>query len=110
MRAQVDDDLFLASVERGLQPVRRVAAVLDGAALAPLADGELAYSEALGELGLGAVRLLDRQARRWRGRGVLVQVDQHAGLRCFKSASSPLSPTAVIEPPMFGVLEPATGG
>lgn len=89
MRAQVDDDLFLASVQRCLQPMRRVAAVFDRRALGSLADGELAHAEALCQLGLGAMGLLDRQPCGRHGRGVLVQADQHRGLHWFKSASRP---------------------
>lgn len=89
VRAKVDDDLFLAGVERGLQPMRCVAAVFDRCALEPLADGELAHAKALRQLGFGALRLLNRQPGSRRGRRVLVQADKHHGLRCFKSASKP---------------------
>ena len=90
MRAQLHDDLSLAGIERGLQSMRRVAAVLDRVALAPFADYQLAHAEGLREFGLGAVGPLDRQARGRRRRGVLVQLDQHPGLPFFKSASRPL--------------------
>jgi hypothetical protein len=71
VRAQIDDDLLLAGIERGLQPVRCVAAILDRAALAPLADREFADTEALRQFGLSAVARLDRQACRRRRRSVL---------------------------------------
>lgn len=89
VRAQIDDDLLLAGIERGLQPVRCVAAILDRAALAPLADREFADTEALRQFGLSAVGRLDRQACRRRRRSVLVQADQHRALRWFKSARRP---------------------
>lgn len=46
------DDIFLAGVERG-QAMGRVAVVLKGGALAPLADSELAHAKALRLFSLG---------------------------------------------------------
>ena len=76
--AQVDHQLLLASVQRGLQPVRRVAAVFHRVTMLPALYGRAADVVPLGQLVLAGRRLLDLRPHRRRGRGVLVQCDHHA--------------------------------
>lgn len=75
--AQRHRDGLLGGRQGRLQPVRRVAPVVDGVAVAPLPDGLLGDAVALGhQPGRFAARLDRRPDLRRRG-GLLVQRDQH---------------------------------
>jgi len=89
--AQIDHQFLLRRVERGLQPMRRVAAVLHGIALAPLANGVAAHTELARQFIVAARGLLNFCADRRGGRGVLVQSNQHVELQSLQSATSAVS-------------------
>ncbi len=78
LRAQVDHQFLLPGVQRGLQPMRRVAAVCHRVAVLPALHGRAADAELRGELAVGARGLLDLRPHRGGGRGVLVKRDHHA--------------------------------
>lgn len=77
LRAQVDHQLFLPGVQGGLQAVHGMAAVLDRVAPAPAADRLARNVELPRQFVVAAGGFLDRRADRRRGRGVLVQGNQH---------------------------------
>lgn len=78
LSAQIDDQLLLRRVERGLQAMRRMAGVLYDAAMAPLAHGVHANSVLLGQFAASTLRLLQCQACDLCCHGVFVQGNQHA--------------------------------
>ncbi|CUH40984.1 hypothetical protein JSE7799_03725 [Jannaschia seosinensis] len=70
-------DGLLRWCQRRLEPVRRVAAIRDAVALAPLVNGLLRYAEALGQHRSRLRARLDRRPHLRRGRGLLVKMYQH---------------------------------
>lgn len=76
--AQVDNPFLLPSVQRGLQPMRRVAAVFHRVAMFPALNGGAADAVLRSQFVLGGRRLLDLRPHRRGGCGVLVQRDHHA--------------------------------
>ncbi len=76
--AQVDDQLLLVGVQRGLQLVRGVAAVFHRVAVLPALNARAADAVLRSQFAFGGRRLLDLRPHRGRGRGVLVQCDHHA--------------------------------
>ncbi len=75
--SQRDRHGLLRRCQRGLQPVRRVAPVVDGIALAPLSDGLLRDAVALGHDPRGLFARLDCGPDLRRRRRLLVQRNQH---------------------------------
>lgn len=68
---------LLSRRQRRLQPMRRVAAVLDAFALAPLVDGLRGNIETRGQRRPGLVAPLDRRTQHRGGRRLPVKMDQH---------------------------------
>jgi len=69
---------LLGRRQGGLQPVRRVAAILDAVALAPLVDRLRRHTETRGQHRASLVAFLDRRPHLGRRLRLAVKMDQHA--------------------------------
>lgn len=70
--AQVDDQLLLRSVQRGLQAVQRMAGVKHPVPVPPTPDRVAPDAELPGQFVVAAYGILDRLSARGRGHGILV--------------------------------------